>query len=389
MIFKKEFINTSIALSLLVSTANAISIEEEINSLKFLKEKNLTVSKLKELKSIYQLRLLSNRGEFDAYLTKDKEHIIFGTVINTKTNKELFFETDMKNYDEFQAFEYGTGKEEYYVFTDPECHFCKNFENQWGSLKDKVKFHVFLFPLSFHKNANNMSLYILNQKNDTEKALALHNIDKDKKYETVKDFTLKEKQKLTDKLNKQLSIAKELSVSGTPAMFDKNGKKIQWNILVEKYKVKSVDKKMLVQLEKTNAFIKYGKGKKKLYLFTDVDCPFCRKEFTSGKLDKLAKDHTIYIFLHPLKQLHPKSLAKSLFILSKESNKERIEQLKRFFKGSSLLEKEIQIVKDMTNSKLKKQNKAVQQMSIVEYMTSRAGINSTPSMYNEDGKKIH
>jgi thiol:disulfide interchange protein DsbC len=45
-----------------------------------------------------------------------------------------------------------------------------------------------------------------------------------------------------------------------------------------------------------------GKGTRKLAIFTDPDCPFCKR--LEGDL-KNVDDVTVYIFLFPLQQLHP------------------------------------------------------------------------------------
>ncbi|WP_041930402.1 DsbC family protein [Methylibium petroleiphilum] len=51
-----------------------------------------------------------------------------------------------------------------------------------------------------------------------------------------------------------------------------------------------------------------GKGERKLALFSDPDCPFCRQlERELEKLDNV----TIYTFLYPLASLHPGAPAKS------------------------------------------------------------------------------
>jgi thiol:disulfide interchange protein DsbC len=47
-----------------------------------------------------------------------------------------------------------------------------------------------------------------------------------------------------------------------------------------------------------------GDGSRKVAVFSDPDCPFCRK--LEKDLDKLT-DVTIYIFLFPIEQLHPKA----------------------------------------------------------------------------------
>lgn len=57
----------------------------------------------------------------------------------------------------------------------------------------------------------------------------------------------------------------------------------------------------VTQLDLKNS-IKFGNGSRKLYVFSDPDCPYCRR------LDPILSsltDVTIYIFPFPLAQLHP------------------------------------------------------------------------------------
>src|SRR5512139_2715984 len=47
-----------------------------------------------------------------------------------------------------------------------------------------------------------------------------------------------------------------------------------------------------------------GKGERKLILFSDVDCPYCRRfEAELAKVDNI----TVYTFLYPIEGLHPKA----------------------------------------------------------------------------------
>lgn len=51
-----------------------------------------------------------------------------------------------------------------------------------------------------------------------------------------------------------------------------------------------------------------GKGERKLAVFSDVDCPFCRKfEAELAKVDNI----TVYTFLYPIEGLHPKAVQTS------------------------------------------------------------------------------
>lgn len=48
----------------------------------------------------------------------------------------------------------GTGKRQLYVFSDPDCPYCKRLESEFPKLND-VTIHVFLYPLvSIHPNAH-------------------------------------------------------------------------------------------------------------------------------------------------------------------------------------------------------------------------------------------
>ncbi|MFN3544160.1 MAG: DsbC family protein [Thiobacillus sp.] len=51
-----------------------------------------------------------------------------------------------------------------------------------------------------------------------------------------------------------------------------------------------------------------GKGERRLVVFSDVDCPFCRKfEAELAKVDNI----TVYTFLYPVEGLHPKAVQTS------------------------------------------------------------------------------
>ena len=55
-----------------------------------------------------------------------------------------------------------------------------------------------------------------------------------------------------------------------------------------------------------------GNGSRKLVVFSDVDCPYC-KRLEQNELSNIS-DVTIYTFLYPIEQLHPDAAAKSKLI---------------------------------------------------------------------------
>jgi thiol:disulfide interchange protein DsbC len=62
------------------------------------------------------------------------------------------------------------------------------------------------------------------------------------------------------------------------------------------------------------------KGKKKLFVFTDPDCPFCSKQHAElKKLVELDKEIVVYVKFFPLVSMHPKAYDKSRVILEQNS----------------------------------------------------------------------
>ncbi len=108
--------------------------------------------------------------------------------------------------------------------------------------------------------------------------------------------------------------------------------------------------------------IKIGKGKNTVIMFTDPDCPFCRKieEYFKDK-----KDITRYVYLLPLEQLHPKSMDKSKIIMcSKDKTKAFLEAM-----GGSLDTAEVKPCSD---------DKAAAVLNANISLARKLGIQGTP-----------
>jgi len=62
------------------------------------------------------------------------------------------------------------------------------------------------------------------------------------------------------------------------------------------------------------------KGKKRLFVFTDPDCPYCGRQHAElKKLVEQDKDLVVYIKLFPLVSIHPKAYGKAQLILEQNS----------------------------------------------------------------------
>jgi thiol:disulfide interchange protein DsbC len=91
--------------------------------------------------------------------------------------------------------------------------------------------------------------------------------------------------------------------------------------LVDPKTRKSITKERLAELTKIDfnslpldkaIKVVKGNGSRKIAVFSDVDCPFC-KRLERNELSNI-DDVTIYTFLYPLEQLHPNAAQKSKLI---------------------------------------------------------------------------
>ena len=111
-----------------------------------------------------------------------------------------------------------------------------------------------------------------------------------------------------------------------------------------------------------------SKGSKKLYVFTDPDCPYCRKgHLELKKLAALAPDVAIYVMLYPL-PMHPGAYDKSRTILETKS----LELMDKAFEGKDV-------------PKPSKESSKTDVDEIIRFANAN-GISGTPTMVMPDGK---
>ena len=114
----------------------------------------------------------------------------------------------------------------------------------------------------------------------------------------------------------------------------------------------------------------YGTGKKRLAVFTDVDCPFSRR--LSETLSQLT-DTTVYTFLFPLTSIHPQAKAKSEAIwCAKDSSA----SLTAALKGEA-------IAQTVANNPI-----CNAPVTDTIKLASTLGIAGTPTLINEAGNRI-
>lgn len=231
---KKIIIGTLVLVNLLIAIEyKQISIEE-FKNINVLNKYGVKLKKAFDTGDIYHLQAEVKGRIQDVFLTKDKKVVLLGAAY-TMDGKKMSIPVNMKPFIKDASFTFGTGSDEYVVFTDPECPYCSKFENEWDKIKDKVKFHVFLFPLDFHKNAKEMCYYILNKKTDDEKMQALHDMGAGSQEYRNNKFTVSEIDDIKSQLKAQENVANEMSVRGTPSVFDMNGKVVSWPSILKNH----------------------------------------------------------------------------------------------------------------------------------------------------------
>lgn len=206
-----------------------------IENLNLFKEINIKIKNAYDMGSLYLLKVKVRGNSDEIYLTKDKQHLIAGDVLSTKNGEKLTIPVDLKEIRGKEALTFGTGKDEYFLFTDPQCPYCKKFESFFPQIKDKVKINIFFYPLDFHKEAKDLSLYVMSKKTQKEKEDALLNITANSDSFINRTISKDELKTLEKKLETQMQVAHELDVRGTPAVFDSKGNKVSWVQLLQNY----------------------------------------------------------------------------------------------------------------------------------------------------------
>jgi len=112
------------------------------------------------------------------------------------------------------------------------------------------------------------------------------------------------------------------------------------------------------------------KGKKRLFVFTDPECPFCAKmHIELKKLVALEPDLAIYIKLYPLK-MHPHAYDKARVILGATS----LALLEKSFAGGELPKPRAKDAKKPVDETMR--------------FAESVGINSTPTLVLPDGRIV-
>jgi thiol:disulfide interchange protein DsbC len=110
-----------------------------------------------------------------------------------------------------------------------------------------------------------------------------------------------------------------------------------------------------------------GNGSRKLVVFSDPDCPYCKK-LEQKDLTSIT-DVTIYTFLYPLEELHPDAANKSRAIWCAQDKAKAWQDW-------------------MLNGQLPKSKECDAPLDEVASLGRKLGITSTPTLIFENGKRV-
>ena len=238
-----KFIKTFFVLSVFALYANAneqISdkLIKEIESLNLFKGAQIKILRGFDNGDIYLLNVNVRGQNTKIYLTKDKKYLVAGDVVNTDSGRAVEIPdmpVDMKVTLGKEAFIFGKGKDEYVLFTDPECPYCKKFESYFSQIEDKVKIRVFFYPLPSHANAKDISIFIMSQNGYENRVKAMTTTNANSPEFLNRKIDDKKLDELTKSLESQMEVANKLGVRGTPSVFDTKGNKVSWVEMLQKY----------------------------------------------------------------------------------------------------------------------------------------------------------
>lgn len=161
------------------------------------------------------------RGNEVIFVNSDISILINGEVIDLKQNRSITTSLRDANKPKLNiadlnlqdAIKFGTGSEKIYIFSDPDCPFCKRLEGELEKLTD-LTIYVFPFPITgLHPNAATTTESIWCNK---DRAGAWRNY--------VLHGTMPASAKCKNPLEKNISFAQKNQIYGTPAIIFEDGK---------------------------------------------------------------------------------------------------------------------------------------------------------------------
>lgn len=176
------------------------------------------------LKGVYEVTM----GQNVAYTDSDGRYFFFGRLFDMQTQTDLTESkvaaaaavdvTSLPVSDALKVVK-GNGKRSLYVFSDPDCPFCKQLEQNLREVTD-VTIHYYFYPLTgIHPDARAKSIAVWCAPNPAQAwdALMLQNVQPPK---------LPGGKECGNPVDRNVALASRLGITGTPTLVAGDGRKI-------------------------------------------------------------------------------------------------------------------------------------------------------------------
>ena len=233
------------------ASANADSSNvslEKFKKIKAFNDKNFQLLKAQKLSGGEYLVHGIARGRkgfvgIDILVSSDLKHMSIGRTVDTETNKHVQLQLSPKDIEAVKKFKekyilpsfekdkkiapvvYGNGKTEFFLFTDPDCPFCKRLEKQFRNRGLKKQFKIYVFPIHLNIRGHQLKTveYILSKPRDKRReAMSDLMVGNKKDFNNFKS-TPKTKKIVDDWVKKVGSLENYYNIRGTPSIIDQYG----------------------------------------------------------------------------------------------------------------------------------------------------------------------
>lgn len=165
-------------------------------------------------------------GKNIAYTDAEGRYLMFGSLYDMQTRQDLTApkraaaeKIDVSKFPLADAFTRvkGDGSRKIYLFTDPDCPYCHDLENNIFPQLDNVTIYTFMFPIeSLHPQA----------KAKAESIWCLPEADRGIAWDKMMKGVVPAPQKCTNPVGRNIALAESLGINGTPTMISEDGRKM-------------------------------------------------------------------------------------------------------------------------------------------------------------------
>ena len=173
-------------------------------------------------------------GKNIAYTDATGRYLLFGSVYDMQTRKDLTApkraaaeKIDVSKFPLADAFTRvkGNGSRKLYLFSDPDCPYCKKLETEVLSKLDNVTIYTFMYPLeSLHPQARAKS----------ESVWCLPEAGRAAAWEALAQGTQPPAKKCDNPIERNIALAESIGFQGTPAMVSEDGRKMPGLVSAER-----------------------------------------------------------------------------------------------------------------------------------------------------------